>query len=608
MDSSEPTHLAEPTHLSEPARLSATAGSETAAGETAAGRAAEKAAETFDVVVVGFGGAGACAAIAAAERGASVVVLDRFYGGGSTVHSGGVVYAGGGTAQQTQAGVTDTVEGMYEYLRLEVGDAVSAETLRQFVEGSREMIEWLGRQGVEFEGSLCPYKTSYPTNRHYLYYSGNELASGYADVAPPAPRGHRTHAKNFSGATFYGRLRDSALRLGVTFRPLAEARGLVVENGRVVGVDYDAPPPGRQPGGWHRTYTELAAKAHVWNPALGARLGAVGVAAARRRSVPRRVRATGGVVLTTGGHGFNRELVARHAPAWAGLTALGTAGDTGAALDLAATVDAATSHLEKMSGWRFLSPPSDFMRGIAVNDQGDRFANEQLYGATFSAPLVEEQHARGYLIVDAETWRRARGQIRTQSAFFHLPQLAYLFGPAGHRRAATLGELARRVGIDPAGLDKTVREYNDTAAAGLPDRFGKTGEFHRAIGDGPYYAVDVSARTSSLYPFPFITLGGLVVDGDSGAVLRRDASIVPGLYAGGRAAVGLCSNSYVSGLSLADAVFSGRRAGAHAAGRAGHSSQAVHSTQSGHSAQAGGHSSQAGRPGHAVHSRQGELT
>jgi len=47
--------------------------------------------------------------------------------------------------------------------------------------------------------------------------------------------------------------------------------------------------------------------------------------------------------------------------------------------------------------------------------------------------------------------------------------------------------------------------------------------------------------------------------------LREDGTPVPGLYAAGRTAVGLCSNSYVSGLSLADCVFSGRRAGNHAA-------------------------------------------
>jgi 3-oxo-5alpha-steroid 4-dehydrogenase len=62
-----------------------------------------------------------------------------------------------------------------------------------------------------------------------------------------------------------------------------------------------------------------------------------------------------------------------------------------------------------------------------------------------------------------------------------------------------------------------------------------------------------------------LTLGGLVVDEDTGLVKRDDGSTITGLYAAGRTAVGICSNSYVSGLSLADCVFSGRRAGVHAA-------------------------------------------
>jgi 3-oxo-5alpha-steroid 4-dehydrogenase len=61
-----------------------------------------------------------------------------------------------------------------------------------------------------------------------------------------------------------------------------------------------------------------------------------------------------------------------------------------------------------------------------------------------------------------------------------------------------------------------------------------------------------------------LTLGGLKVDEESGAVLRPDGSRIEGLYAAGRNAVGLSSHSYVSGLSLSDCVFSGRRAGKHA--------------------------------------------
>ncbi|PYY66301.1 delta 4, 5-alpha steroid dehydrogenase, partial [Pseudomonas jessenii] len=53
--------------------------------------------ERCDLLIVGFGGAGACAAIEASTRGLSVLALDRFEGGGATALSGGVVYAGGGT-------------------------------------------------------------------------------------------------------------------------------------------------------------------------------------------------------------------------------------------------------------------------------------------------------------------------------------------------------------------------------------------------------------------------------------------------------------------------------------------------------------------------------
>ena len=58
---------------------------------------------------------------------------------------------------------------------------------------------------------------------------------------------------------------------------------------------------------------------------------------------------------------------------------------------------------------------------------------------------------------------------------------------------------------------------------------------------------------------PMLTLGGLRVDERSGAVQREDRSIIPGLYAAGRTAVGICSNVYMSGLAYSDCVFSGRR-------------------------------------------------
>ena len=77
--------------------------------------------------------------------------------------------------------------------------------------------------------------------------------------------------------------------------------------------------------------------------------------------------------------------------------------------------------------------------------------------------------------------------------------------------------------------------------------------------------MQTSRTTSKLFPCPTITFGGLRVEESTGRVKREDDSVIPGLYAAGRTAVGVASNSYVSGLSIADCVFSGRRAGAHAA-------------------------------------------
>jgi len=79
------------------------------------------------------------------------------------------------------------------------------------------------------------------------------------------------------------------------------------------------------------------------------------------------------------------------------------------------------------------------------------------------------------------------------------------------------------------------------------------------LSEGPYYAVDASVD-ARLFPLSCMTVGGLVVDEGSGAVKSLSGDLVPGLYAAGRNAVGMCSNLYVSGLSYADCIYSGRRA------------------------------------------------
>ena len=67
--------------------------------------------DEVDVVVIGFGIAGGCAAVTAAAAGASVLVLERAAAaGGTTSMAGGHFYLGGGTAVQQATGHDDTAE------------------------------------------------------------------------------------------------------------------------------------------------------------------------------------------------------------------------------------------------------------------------------------------------------------------------------------------------------------------------------------------------------------------------------------------------------------------------------------------------------------------
>jgi 3-oxo-5alpha-steroid 4-dehydrogenase len=154
--------------------------------------------------------------------------------------------------------------------------------------------------------------------------------------------------------------------------------------------------------------------------------------------------------------------------------------------------------------------------------------------------------------------------VRGSTLWFQRLQAWYLLASAV--RAPTLAGVAARAGLDPDGLAATLDAYNAAARdPAAPDPAGKPAAARRPQDQPPFALIDCSVRPRLFYPAPVLTLGGLAVSPESGQVLRQDGTAIAGLYAAGRSAAGLCSRSYVSGLPLADCVFSGRRAGRHAA-------------------------------------------
>jgi 3-oxo-5alpha-steroid 4-dehydrogenase len=498
-----------------------------------------------DVVVVGFGGAGACAALEANTNGARVLVLDRFHGGGATAISGGVFYAGGGTHIQSEAGVTDDADEMFRYLSLEVQGVVSEETLRDFCDKSVDNLTWLEQHGVPFEASLCPYKTSYPTDDYYLYYSGNEGFTPYKEAAKPAPRGHRAKGAGLPGESFYEPLRESAQRAGIQVEYETRVTRLVIDSqNRVLGVEYRQ----IQKGLWSQLYRKLhqAGIAIVkYNPKLAAKLRERCFRIEAEHSVLKRVRAANGVVLAAGGFIYNRQMVKEIAPKYRTGMPLGTPADNG-------------------SGILLGNPPEAFAKGMIINQQGERYINEFRYGAAVGEAMVEENDGVAILVINGELKKIAREQCKPGKAqwFQRAPALLNLW--FNSKEAKSVEELAKVAKVPVDALRRTLDEYNDAADGKTADRFHKDTDKMHAMRNGPYFAINAGIK-SKRFPCPTLTLGGLVVDERTGQVKGEDGGVIPGLYAAGRNAVGVCSRQYVSGLSIADCVYSGRRAGGAAA-------------------------------------------
>ncbi|PNP73358.1 hypothetical protein FNYG_13256 [Fusarium nygamai] len=517
-----------------------------------------------DVVVVGAGLAGVCASIAAAEIGASVILVDAGQGGGASAISGGVVYAGGGTAQQKAAGYGhDTPENMFAYLKEEIQGAVNDETLRRFCNTSAQSLQWLEKHGARFEASLCPNKSSYPTDKHYLYFSGNEKSYPYNKIAQPAPRGHRMVHPGFSGYELWRLLFESAMSLGVDFVPSSKVTRLLFdEKQRINGVEAKTLSKSSASFARHKKLSNKEAQYQLMLPSLSKWYYNRALKLWNRDAQPQTLRAPS-VILSAGGFAFNKDMRKTYMPEFSRVGPLGTWRDIGSGIALGESAGASVAKMGNMSAWRFIYPPAALVEGIVVSKSGRRMLSEDVYGATLCEVMIRQHASTGFLVLDQRQWSKARQQVFQQTAGpMLLQRLHWLYW--GYKKSKSLEGLASKLGIAARELEETVKEYNAAIEEGREDSLHKENEYRTKLTRPPFYGIDISSQPDGVQVVLGLTLGGLCVDGRTGLVLAGENKI-DGLYAAGRTAVGFCSGSYVSGLSLADCVFSGRRAGEHAA-------------------------------------------
>jgi succinate dehydrogenase/fumarate reductase flavoprotein subunit len=468
-----------------------------------------------DVVVVGQGSAGTCAAIDAAGAGADTLVLERAWrGGGTSAESSGQIYLGGGTPLQRRNGFDDDAEEMAKYLIASCGPGADEAKIRRFSERSVEHYHWLEKQGVHFEPGAMPYESSTMAGPGIgLTWTGSERAHPFCKLAKPAPRGHNVTKNGApSGEHLMQTLIAATERAGVRVQPDTDVQTLVVaSDGRVVGV------------------------------------------VARTRGAECLVRARRGVVLTTGGFIRNEDMIRRHAPELlrCGRPIGAVTSDDGSGIRMGTGAGGEAIRMGSaciVLGYAYGNRKN--ISGILVNAQGQRYVNEDVYQSLHGEISLLRQNGEVYLIADDSIYEPNPVSPEFEGTTY--PLLAV---------GQTIEELEREIGLPPKSLVDTVARYNANALHGADPEFHKEACWLRPLSVPPFAAIDLRVGSG---PYSVFTLGGLRTD-VSGQVLDADGIAIAGLYAAGRTASGIPAQGYNSGLSLADCSFSGRCAGASAA-------------------------------------------
>jgi 3-oxo-5alpha-steroid 4-dehydrogenase len=256
------------------------------------------------------------------------------------------------------------------------------------------------------------------------------------------------------------------------------------------------------------------------------------------------VRARTGVVITAGGFINAPEMIAQYAPAvHATALRLGTEGDDGRGIRMAAAVGARLKRMDAIECALPFNAPRSLVHGIIVNRLGQRFVNEDTYMGRVGQHALVHQGGEAYLIVDEEHYA---------PNWLNIPA-TWVCGSAD--------ELEAEIGLPSGSLTATIGYFNQHAERGEDPLFHKRAPVLTPL-LGPLAAFDLRASKFIYAPF---TLGGLDTSID-GAVLDLDGIAIPGLFAAGRTTSGVAAQGYCSGLSLGDSTLFGRIAGQSAAG------------------------------------------
>ncbi|MGE2691303.1 FAD-binding protein [Mycolicibacterium pulveris] len=565
---------------------------------------------TVDVLVVGSGGGGMTAALAADAFGLDTLIVEKSpQFGGSTALSGGGIWVPGAPAQR-KAGYTPEPDGVVEYLRRITGGLVSDERLRQYVDTAPEMMEFLEKLSPWFEFVWKP---------------------GYADYYPELPGGSELGSTINVPAIDLRRLGEEEQHL---LQPLALAPKGIWFAPKDLRLFYQV----RQNWRGKAVLVKL-----IWRMfrarVFGDRMAAIGQSLAARmrlalkqQNVPlwldtpmtelitdvdgtvtgavverdgraQRIGARRGVILAAGGFDHDMAWRTQHLPVLDRVRELagegtdwsfGNPANMGEGIRAGEKVGAATELLDE--AWWFPAicwpdgrlqfmlnermMPSQFV----VNGAGKRFINEAAPYMDFAHAMIEGHktgvtHIPCWLITDIRSFHRY-----VVAGHLPIPKIPFAPVPTGWKvpkawlesgvvqEGTNWEELADKIGVPRAQLRETAERFNELARKGHDDDFNR--------GDSAYdnYYGDPTLPNPNLYPlgkppyyaFQIIlgdlgTSGGLRTD-EHARVLRGDDSVVGNLYAVGNTSAAVMGRSYAgAGATIGPAMTFGYVAAKHIA-------------------------------------------